>query len=288
MSDGLDITIADNQEIQTPVNVLLLTDGAPCAAQVRMSIRIGTNASARIIQQHQGQGESLVNTVTSIDCSEDSRLSFIKLQNESSDAQFIANQFVSLAARARYEHIGLDFGGQLARSDLNVSLQGPEAEADLNGVFVINGDRHVDNHLRVDHAAGHTVSHENFRGILSDSTARGVFNGKIIVHSGADGTDANMSNHNLLLGDRAEIDTKPELEIYTDDVKCAHGSTTGRLDMNSLFYLRARGVPESEARRMLVAAFAKETIAKAGRILPGYENYLEGLFSAQLAENTRS
>ena len=147
-----------------------------------------------------------------------------------------------------------------------------------------NGKRHADNHLRVDHRAPNTTSLENYRGILNDS-ARGVFNGKIIVHSGADGTDAQMNNRNLLLSGQAEVDTKPELEIYTDDVKCAHGSTTGQLDQHAMFYLRARGVPETTARTMLVKAFAQEIIDHVRSKAPDLADTLGQLLGKQLPDN---
>jgi len=195
----------------------------------------------------------------------------------------VANQIVRVAKNAHFENVSVDIGSQLARNDLNIDLHGERAHANLFGLFMSNGNRHTDNHLRVDHLAPYTTSLEHYRGILSD-TARGVFNGKIIVHSGADGTDAQMNNRNLLLSERAEIDTKPELEIYTDEVKCAHGSTTGQLDQNAMFYLQARGVPQETARLMLVGAFAREIIAHIRSRIPALADYLDTIMSEQLPE----
>jgi len=196
----------------------------------------------------------------------------------------IANQVVRVATDACFNGINFDLGSQLARNDLTVELHGERAHASLYGLFMANGNRHVDDHLRVDHRAPETTSRENYRGILNDA-ARGVFNGKIIVHPGADGTDAQMNNRNLLLSEKSEIDTKPELEIYTDDVKCSHGSTTGRLDNNALFYLRTRGVPENLAHIMLVSAFAQEIIDKVRSMSPAFADYLGQKINRQLPEN---
>jgi Fe-S cluster assembly protein SufD len=283
LTDGLAIRVADGKQVDAPIHVVFASDGQPAAAQPRLSIDAGKNAHALVIQHHVGTGESLTNAVSSINCAEHSRLLFIRLQNESAQSLYVANQVVRVAADGHFESVSIDFGGQLARNDLTVDLHGERAHANLYGLFMANGNRHVDNHLRVDHHAPHTTSLENYRGILND-TARGVFNGKIIVHTGADGTDAKMSNRNLLLSERAEIDTKPELEIYTDDVKCAHGSTTGQLDRDSMFYLRARGVPEATARTMLVNAFAQEIIDHVRSTAPTLAEYLSEQMSKQLPD----
>ena len=136
-----------------------------------------------------------------------------------------------------------------------IDIAQPGASANLNGLYLAGAEQHIDNHIRVDHRVGPAVSREEYRGILA-GRARCVFNGKAIVHEGADGSDAEQSNHNLLLSETAEIDTKPELEIYADDVKCAHGATIGQLDKSALFYLRSRGLNEDEATQLLTRAFA--------------------------------
>ncbi len=284
LADGLAIHIANDKKVDSPIHVVFASDGQPAAAQPRLSIDIGRNADALVVQHHIGTGESLTNAVTGINCAEHARLFFVRLQNESEQSMYVANQVVRVAEDGRFDSISIDLGGQLARNDLQINLHGARAHANLYGLFMSNGTRHVDNHLRVDHHALDTTSLEDYRGILND-TARGVFNGKIIVHSGADGTDAQMSNRNLLLSERAEVDTKPELEIYTDDVKCAHGSTTGQLDMDSMFYLRARGVPETIARTMLVGAFAQEIIDHVRSKTTSLADYLGNLMSKQLPDS---
>jgi Fe-S cluster assembly protein SufD len=285
MADGLAIHIADSNKCETPVHVLFASDGQPAAAHPRLSIDVGRNADALVVQHHIGTGKGLVNAVTSINCAENSRMFYVRLQNESTQSMHVANQVVRVAADGHFDSVSIDFGSLLARNDLDVDLHGERAVANLHGLFMANDDRHVDNHLRVDHHAVNTTSLENYRGILNDK-ARGVFNGKIIVHAGADGTDAQMSNRNLLLSGQSEVDTKPELEIYTDDVKCAHGSTTGQLDMNSMFYLRTRGIPELTARTMLVTAFAQEIINHVGSRAPALADYLGTLLNRQLPSNT--
>ena len=284
LTDGLAIHVAENIQIDAPIHVVFASDGLPVAAQPHLTINIGQNAEALIVQHHISTGESLTNAVTEITCAEHARLFFIRLQNESEQSMHVANQIVRLAKNSHFDSISIDIGSQLARNDLNIDLHGEHAHASLHGLFMSNGNRHVDNHLRVDHRAPHTTSLEHYRGILSD-TARGVFNGKIIVHSGADGTDAQMNNRNLLLGERAEINTKPELEIYTDDVKCAHGATTGQLDQNAMFYLQARGVPQETARMMLVGAFAQEIIALIRSRIPALADHLDTIMGKQLPEN---
>ena len=146
------------------------------------------------------------------------------------------------------------------RNDLDIRLAGRDSSASFCGLYLAGEQQHIDNHTRVDHLVGPAKSHQEYRGILSGA-ARCVWNGKAIVHAGADGTDADQANHNLLLSDKAEIDAKPELEIYADDVKCAHGTTIGQLDASALFYLRTRGLDESAARQLLTRAFAQKIVA---------------------------
>jgi Fe-S cluster assembly protein SufD len=163
---------------------------------------------------------------------------------------------------SRLHHSAFDLGGGLIRNDVDVDIAEPGASVELYGLYLASGRQHIDNHTRVDHRVGPATSAEEYRGILSDRS-RCVFNGKAIVHRGADGTDARQANHNLLLSDKAEIDTKPELEIYADDVKCSHGATVGQLDKTALFYLRSRGLDRDEAAQVLTRAFAATIVGKS-------------------------
>jgi Fe-S cluster assembly protein SufD len=166
-----------------------------------------------------------------------------------------------LAAGASASLGFVDLGGRLVRNDVDVRLREPGASVSLFGLFLAGQGQHVDDHTLIDHLAPETRSDESFRGVIG-RRGRGVFNGKVVVHRGAQRIDARQSNDNLLLSDQAEIDTKPELEIYADDVKCSHGSTVGELDAEHLFYLRTRGVGEADAREILTAAFAATALER--------------------------
>ncbi|UCG73558.1 MAG: Fe-S cluster assembly protein SufD [Chromatiales bacterium] len=261
ISGGLLIEIAAGARIERPLEILLQADGQPVAAQPRLVISAGANSQVTLIEQYAGTGAGLTNAVTDLHCGPGAQVSYTKLQAESPDTHHVALQRLVLERDSRVQVVQLDLGARLSRNDLQVELGAPGAEVSIHGLFVADGTAHVDNHTRLDHLAPHTLSSEIYRGIAANQ-GRGVFNGKIVVHDGADGTDADLNNRNLLLSQRAEIDTKPELEIYADDVKCAHGATTGQLDANALFYLRSRGLAEAQARSMLVNAFAKEILER--------------------------
>jgi Fe-S cluster assembly protein SufD len=166
-----------------------------------------------------------------------------------------------VAARAELRTGYFDLGGKLVRNDIAIDLVGAGAQTELFGLFLAGHGQHVDDHTAIDHSAGETLSREMFRGIIGDR-GRGVFNGRVLVKPGCQRIDAQQSNDNLLLGENAEIDTKPELEIYANDVKCGHGSTVGELDNEQLFYLRTRGLDASSARRILTSAFAATVIER--------------------------
>jgi Fe-S cluster assembly protein SufD len=185
----------------------------------------------------------------------------------------------SLGCDSRLRHAAFDLGGALVRNDISIDIVHPGASVELYGLYLASGRQHIDNHTRVDHRVGPATSSEEYRGILGDR-ARCVFNGKAIVHKGADGTDARQANHNLLLSDKAEIDTKPELEIYADDVKCSHGATVGQLDKKALFYLRSRGLDREEAARILTRAFAAVIVARAP--VQNARSHIEALIDEQL------
>ena len=178
-------------------------------------------------------------------------------------ASHIATVAGELADNSDFENFDLNLGGALARSEIHLALQGQGARADLNGIYLLRGTQHCDNTINVDHVFGATNSQQDYRGILDDQS-HGVFQGKITVRPDAQGISGHQLNKTLLLSEKAEINSKPELEILADDVKCSHGATSGELDESGLFYLRSRGIPEVEARRMLMAAFIAETLAHVG------------------------
>lgn len=280
LADGLAIDVAAGVAATGPLYIVH-GSGPERMAHDRLVLRLRPGSSCTLIEQQAGTGTSSANSVTDIICERDSRLTYVRLQ-DSADATFhVATQRINLHSGAEARLIGIDLGGQLTRNDLQVTLDGPGAATDIHGLFFADGRRHIDNQTRVDHRAVHTRCREHFRGI-ADGSGRGIFNGKILVHRGADKADAVLRNENLLLSRQAEIDTKPELEIYADDVKCAHGATTGRLDPASIFYLRSRGIGADAARRMLIAAFAREVI----RQLPADSlvDHVVGLLASRLPD----
>ena len=283
MSDGLVIEIKAHACPDGAIHAVFLSDQQPASHQTRLLIDAGEHSRAAVIEYHAGRQAGWSNAVTEIHCAVGARLSYVKLQDEDDAAHHIATQQVRLEADSQFHAVHLDLGARLARNDLTVQMAGSGSHAALYGLFLADGKRHVDNHTRIDHLATDTTSVENYRGILNDA-ARGVFNGKIIVHKGADRSDAQMNNNNLLLAKTAEIDTKPELEIYTDDVKCAHGATTGQIDNDALFYLQARGIPYPVARRMLVLAFARTIIAELNTHAPGLAEHINLTLERRLPE----
>ncbi|MEC8198534.1 MAG: Fe-S cluster assembly protein SufD, partial [Pseudomonadota bacterium] len=201
----------------------------------------------------------LNNGATEIRMAEGALLRHRKLQNEAEDAYHVAAAAVSLDARARYENYTLHVGGRLARNEIHVAVTGRKADCNLYGAYAGRGSQHIDTTTFVDHAVSECTSREVYKGALDDN-ARGVFQGKILVRKDAQKTDGHQLNKALLLSEGAEIDAKPELEIYADDVKCSHGATAGELDEEQLFYLRSRGIEEAEARDLLVAAFLEDSL----------------------------
>lgn len=285
ISGGLWIEVAADTRIEQPLEVLMQADGSPIASQPRILLSIGANSEFTLIEQYAGSGEGLTNTVTDLHVGAGAKLHYAKIQADSVDAHHVALQRVVLERDSRAEIVQLDLGAGLARNDLQVELAAPGAQISAHGLFVADGRAHIDNHTRLDHLAPHTTSRVSFRGIAAN-TGRGVFNGKIVVHEGADGTDAGLTNRNLLLSKTAEIDTKPELEIYADDVKCAHGATTGQLDANALFYLRSRGLDKASARSMLVNAFAQEILERVP--LPRLRESIESGLVQRLARDAET
>jgi Fe-S cluster assembly protein SufD len=198
-----------------------------------------------------------------IDVAPNARLRLLRVQNADAQAQRLTRLKIALARDAHLEVVTIDLGGGFVRHDLDIALDGPGAEARLHGLFVASGSTHIDNHTRIDHRATHGTSREYFRGVVFDK-GRAVFNGKIVVHAGAQKTDSEQRVASLLMSKGAEVNAKPELEIYADDVKCAHGATFGQLDENAIFYLRSRGIDLASARAMLTQAFAGEILNQIG------------------------
>ena len=253
------IALEANVKLRQPIHINFIGALAETSIQPRIFINLADASEATVVEQYTSSASRIVNAVTEISCGPESKLSYCKLQEEDTSAWHTATQYVNVSHDARFCSTHIDLGAKLARNDLRIRLTGTHAHADCNGVFMADGKRHSESRINVAHAAPHTTSRERFRGVLTDK-ARGVFNGCIHVAQAAQKTSAELTNRNLLLSQGAEINTKPELEIYADDVKCAHGSTTGQLDANAMFYLLSRGVAPAEARNMLVQAFASEMV----------------------------
>ncbi len=233
------------------------TEDNASLASVRIFIDLCAHSNLNIVERFvpaAGATTSLTNSLISVSLGANARLTHFRLRDAATEELSISELNASLASNAELRSWALDMGGQLCRSSTRIKLDGADSYCALNGIYLGNNSDHIDNHIHIDHKSPNTRSSQNFAGLAADK-AKAIFNGKVFVHAGADGTDAKQSNRNLLLSDQAEIDTKPELEIYADDVKCAHGATTGELDKQALFYLRARGLSEHKARELLIRAF---------------------------------
>jgi Fe-S cluster assembly protein SufD len=279
---GLDLHLAANRKAAKPLHVLTLMDSAePTMTHLRHRIRLDANAEATVILHHTGQGEYFTTQVMEIDLAAGAKLTLYRLQDEAAGSTHLAQTEVRLARDSRLEFVNLDLGAGLARQDFNVHLAEAGAEAQLHGLYAPVGRAHVDNHTRIHHRAPRCTSREFFRGVVSGS-ARAVFNGKVFVHEGASKTDSETRIANLLLSKTAEVYAKPELEIYNDDVKCAHGATFGQLDEDAIYYLRARGLDRNTARALLTQAFAQQVLDHIGH--DGLRERVTQRFLERLAE----
>jgi len=232
--------------------------GPNLAAHPRTLILVGEGAHCTIVETYQGSGAYFTNAVTEIVVGDRAVVDHYKVQQESLSAFHIATLQATIGPSATFSSNSISLGGALVRNDANATLS-TGSDATLNGLYIVNGTQHVDNHTLIDHAMPHGTSHELYKGIL-DGKAHAVFNGKIIVRQDAQKTDSKQTNKNLVLSDDAVVDTKPELQIFADDVRCTHGATIGQLDGEALFYLQSRGIGKREARRLLTYAFAQDVV----------------------------
>ncbi len=257
LHDGLRVTVHPLEGPAKPLGILFLGgEESGEVSQARLIIDVESGANIDIVEVHASAGHEaqFSNTVVQLNACEGARVAYVRLQDCAETHIQVGKLIVEVHKDAILDYSSYDFGGLLVRNDIVITITQPGAMVYLHGLYLAGGNQHIDNHTRVDHTAGPAVSKEEYRGIIGGN-AHCVFNGKAIVHKGADGTDAEQSNHNLLLSGSAEIDTKPELEIYADDVKCAHGATVGQLDSSALFYLQARGLDPEAARQLLTRAY---------------------------------
>lgn len=265
MRDGAFVYIPGGMAIEEPVHLLFVstTRGEATVSYPRNLIVVDRDSRVQIVESYVGVKNEvyLTNAVTEVVVGEGARVEHSKLQWENHEAFHIATLQVYQGRSSNFVSHSITLGGALSRNEVNAVLDGEGSECVLNGLYMVTGGQHVDNHTRIDHVRPHCTSRELYKGVL-DGKARGVFNGKIVVHKAAQKTDAKQTNKNLLLSEDASVDTKPQLEIYNNDVKCSHGSTIGQLDQDAIFYLRARGISLEAARSLLTYAFASEIVSR--------------------------
>ncbi len=259
--DGIVLRVPTKQVLDKPIQCLHWSSQANQFVLTRTIVIVESFAQAQFVETFAGSDAGyLTSALTEVFVGENAGLTMYKQQSESEQAYHYGGIYVQQAPYSRFAHHNFAFGALLARTDIACTLE-QAADCELNGLYLGAKRQHIDNHTRINHAKPYATSREVYKGVL-DERARGVFQGRVIVAEDAQKTDSAMSNRNLLLSDAAEADTKPQLEIYADDVKCSHGVTVGQLDEQSVFYLKSRGIDETAARNMLTFAFANEMVDK--------------------------
>jgi len=260
-TDGLFIHIPSKIVLDKPVQLVHLTTQAECLSTTRNLLIVDEMAEAKVIETFVGVDSAYLSAaVTEVFVEKNAELTLFKVQSEGDKAYHFGGTYVKQARDSRFNHHNFAFGGLLARNDIHTNLD-VASECDLNGLSLGIKRQHIDNHTRIKHLQPHAISRELYKGVFNQR-ARGVFQGRVFVAEDAQKTDSEMNNRNLLLSADAEVDTKPQLEIYADDVKCAHGVTVGQLDEKSIFYLQSRCVDKETARNILTFAFANEMVDK--------------------------
>lgn len=267
-TDGACIGLERGVELDRPLHLMFLATDAAAGHMlaVRNLILAAEGSRATIVEHYvcldeAEAGRYFTSAVTEVQAAAGAAIEHLRLQQEGGAAFHVGGLYARLEQHSRLTATAVDLGGRLVRNDVQAALVQEHAECVLNGLYVVDGRSHVDNHTHVDHARPHGRSRQFYKGVL-DGRARAVFNGKIVVHPDAQHSDAQQENRNLLLSEDAEVDTRPQLEIYADDVKCSHGATVGNLDPDALFYLRSRAVDEQAARDLLTFAFAHDLLAR--------------------------
>lgn len=258
--DGLFIEIEANQQLDKPIEIVHVSNGNKIT-NLRHVFRVNRHAKAEITMSYVSSEESVnfLNVVSNIELEDGAHLTINKLQTESGTDFHFSREAVKQEKNSNFTLNTLTFNGNFVRNDVNVFVNGQNAETNLNGAYLVKNNQLVDNHTIVDHLVANCQSNELYKGVLYDKSTA-VFNGKVFVRPDAQKINAFQSNGNVLLSDDASVNSKPELEIYADDVKCSHGSTTGQLDENAVFYLRARGLSEKSAKELLVSAFISDVL----------------------------
>ncbi|MBP8792770.1 MAG: Fe-S cluster assembly protein SufD [Lutibacter sp.] len=263
--EGAFINIPKNTIVSRPVQILNFSTGSEkeVLLQPRNLVVVGENSHVQIIERHQNLSENtaLTNTVTEIFVHKRAIVDYYKIQNDTDNSSLIDNTFVSQKQQSVASVSTFSFGGDITRNNLEFHHEGERITSNLNGLSILNGKQHVDNHTLVNHKFPNCESHELYKGIYADKST-GVFNGKVMVQQAAQKTNAFQQNNSIILDDGATINAKPQLEIFADDVKCSHGCTIGQLDESALFYMQSRGIPKKEAKALLLYAFANDVVTK--------------------------
>jgi len=278
---GTFVFVEERVVIQKPIQILYLTHADEIFVSPRNLFVISKNAQVKIIETFAGFGASsyFTNQVTEFLVNENAVVEHVRIQDEQLQSFHISHLAVELERSSNFSSYNINFGGSLVRNNVNTKFLGEFAECRLNGLYVAEGSQFIDNHTSIDHAKPNCLSNELYKGILND-TAHAVFNGKVFVRQDAQKTNAYQQNKNILLSNEALVNTKPQLEIFADDVKCSHGATVGQLDKEQLFYLKARGIQEKEAKALLLYAFASDVVHSISMLQ--VRDHLEALLAEKI------
>lgn len=263
LQSGVFLWIPKNVKLERPLQITFVADAANGASFPRLLVVAEENSSATLIESFVSSngGKYFTNAIAEIVVKDGAQLDHYRLQRESNNAYHASTTSAELGRSSRYNTTSINLGAQLSRHDVSVVMDHEGAETSVDGLYMVAADQHTDTHSVIDHRQPHCNSHQLYKGILDDN-GRAVFNGKVFVREGAQKTDAMQTNKNLLLSEKARVDTKPQLEIYADDVKCAHGAAVGQIDQEELFYLETRGIGPELGRSLLTYGFAEEVIGK--------------------------
>ena len=263
-SEGSYIHIPKNVQVDKPIQIVYFSTGKNESVlyQPRSLIVVDENSHVEIIERHQSLSENriLVNSVSEIYCNQRSIVQHYKIQDDNRSASLIDNTFISQQRNSDYTLHTFSFGGELTRNNLSIFQNGERIESTIKGITIIGENQHVDHNTLIHHKKPNCNSYQDYKGIFGENSI-GVFNGQVLVEKEAQKTNAFQANNNILISDKATINTKPQLEIFADDVKCSHGCTVGQLDKNALFYLRSRGIPQKEATALLMFGFANKVLS---------------------------
>ncbi len=285
-AEGAYIHIPKNKLVEKPIQIIHFSTGNEAALmlQPRNLVVVDENSHVQIIERHQSLTDNpvLTNSVTEVFANKRAIVDYYKIQNDRETASLIDNTFINQKQESIAKVHTFSFGGKLTRNNLNFYQNGERLDSTMKGITIIGNKQHVDHNTLVHHIEPNCESHQDYKGIFGDS-ATGVFNGKVVVEKEAQKTNAFQANNNILISDKASINTKPQLEIFADDVKCSHGCTIGQLDESAMFYLRSRGIPEKEARALLMFAFSNNVLDSVK--IPEIKNRITKIIANKLGVN---